>query len=391
MLTIEKETLRLSVSKSSAAGAASQTTETSPEAFSIFGKRHIKVLSLLIILGSIVAIAYVDSVVSTVSLGFLYLFPLALSALLQPRRITLTLVVICVFLHDWFGPYEHSWGQVLSRNFISFAGFMIAALLISRLAEQQRRLSALVRRQRDELVNEIMLAAQVQKNLLPQRSPHIAGAALAGRMLPARKVAGDYYDFIELNDGWVGLVIADISGKGVPAGLLMPLVKATLRLEAPRLTESNEVVKSFNQILYDVTDDARYATLFYGKFDPTRRLLQYTNAGHLPGLLYKSQAKETVWLSKGGLVTGLFPAAEYESDTVLLEGGDILILYTDGLIEAENQQGEQYARERLQAVVASHPDDTAEEITNAICASVLDFTCTEKLADDLTLLILKVE
>lgn len=388
---IEKKSLRSSASKLPASGAASQTTETPPEAFSIFGKRHIKILSLLIILVSVAAIAYVDNVVSTISLGFLYLFPLALSALLQPRRITLALVVICVFLHDWFGPYEHSWGQVLSRNFISFAGFMIVALLISRLAEQQRRLSALVRSQRDELVNEIMLAAQVQKNLLPQCAPRVAGAELAGRMLPARKVAGDYYDFIELNDGCLGLVIADISGKGVPAGLLMPLVKATLRLEAPRLTESHEVVKSFNQILYDVTDEARYATLFYGKFDPTRRLLQYTNAGHLPGLLYKAQAKETVWLSKGGLVSGLFPAAEYESETVILECGDLLILYTDGLVEAENQQGEQYAQERLQAVVASHLNYNAEELTAAICSSVLDFARTEKLADDLTLLVLKVE
>ena len=346
-------------------------------------------LALLVIAG-IAVIAYVDWVVRALSLGFLYIFPLAFGAIVMGRRLSLLLVSLCVLLVDWLGPYEHAGWHLLWRNLISLTGYLAVVLIVSGLVQQRRNLTEIVRRQRDEMVKEIAQAALIQRRMLPQRTPLLDGVDLAARMQPAKVIAGDYYDFIELADGALGLVVADVVGKGVPAGLLTPTLKATLRLEAPRAQQSHEVVAGLNQLLHDVTDEAHYVTLFYGILNPQTRALQYTNGGHLPGLWRKAATREIVWLDKGGLSLGLFEGMKYESERVQLGRDDIIALYSDGIVEAENQRGEYFTRERLAQLIAAHATLAAEALLDVVFASLADFTEHEAPADDQTLLVLKI-
>jgi sigma-B regulation protein RsbU (phosphoserine phosphatase) len=352
--------------------------------------KHISRFSLLAVVASIIAIAYADSVVTTISLGFLYLFPLTLSALLLSRRVTLVLVFCCVFLHDWFGPYEYTWGQVVSRNVISLAGFGVVAMLVSRLAEQQRRLTALVRQQRDELAHEIEIAAQVQRRMLPSVMPQYSDLDLAARMRPAKVVAGDFYDVIEMGEARLGLAVADVAGKGVPAGILVPTLKAALRLEAPRSPRSDLVAASLNDLIFDLTDDVRYVTFFYATFDTESRTLQYTNAGHLAGLLFRSSTGRVVRLEQGGLPLGLFRVVTYQNETVQLEREDVLVLYSDGIVEAEDEAGEPYSLERLERNIVSYSRSGARALLDQVLADVAALSQDEHPADDQTMLVLRI-
>lgn len=248
------------------------------------GEQYSRLLVVLLVIAGIAVIAYVDWIVRALSLGFLSIFPLAFGAVVIRRRIALLLVPICVFLVDWLGPYEHAGWHLLWRNLISLAGFLAVVLVVSRLVQQRRSLTDTVRQQRDEMTKEIAPAALIQRRMLPQHVPRREGVELAARMQSAKVVAGDYYDFIELANGSLGLVVADVAGKGVPAGLLVPILKTALRLEALRETQCHEVAAGLNQLLLDVTDGARYVTLFYAQLNSQERTLQYTNGGHVPGL-----------------------------------------------------------------------------------------------------------
>ncbi len=185
----------------------------------------------LIVVAFIVAVAYADSRVDEISLGYLYLLPLVLSALVNRRLTTFSLIVVCIFLHDLFGP-QHTIVARVVLNLTALTGFSVVALFVNRLAKQRRSLSEIARRQRDELAAEIRLAMEVQQRLLPTSTPMPPQIESAGGMTYAKGVGGDYYDFIELTEGDIGIAIADVSGKGVAAALLMPAIEVGLRLGA---------------------------------------------------------------------------------------------------------------------------------------------------------------
>ncbi len=353
-------------------------------------ERSTNLVLFAVTLTAIAAVAYADSIVDTISLGYLYFLPLVLSAFVHRLRITIMLIPLCVILHDWLGPYEHAGWPLLVRNLLTLTGFSTVVWAVHRLVVHRQRLTEVVRLQRDELAEEIALAADVQQRLLPAQAATLQGFDLAGRMYPARVVGGDYYDYVELPQGNLGLVIADVSGKGVAAALLMASVEMGLRTDAPSLSRSDEIVSNLNRLLYEITDAPRYVTLFYGKLDVASRCLEYTNAGHLPPVLLRASAEEVVLLEKGGPVIGLFPGATFESDRIRLEPGDVLVLYTDGVVEAENSLAEQYSRERLVSLVRRHTDMSAQYLVERIYASVVEFTGTDVLRDDLTLSVLKV-
>ncbi|MBI1763862.1 MAG: PP2C family protein-serine/threonine phosphatase [Acidobacteria bacterium] len=374
----------------------SHTSSARPVAHELFNHAppnaapYSKLLAVLLVLAGIGIIAYVDAVVRAFSLGFLYIFPLAFGAIVMGRRATLLLVLLCVFLVDELGPYEHLGWESIWRNLISLAGYLAVVLIVSKLVQQRRSLAETVRQQRDEMVKEIAQAALIQRRMLPQCAPLRPGIDLAARMESAKVVAGDYYDFIELEDGKLGLVVADVAGKGVPAGLLVPTLKTTLRLEAPRLAQCQEVVASLNQLIYDVTDGARYVTIFYARLNPPDRTLQYTNGGHLPGLWYRAATREIAWLDKGGISPGLFQGVKYESAQVQLASNDILVLYSDGITEAENRQGDDFGRERLARLIVAHHTRTAEALLETVFTTLTEFTEHQEPNDDQTLLILKI-
>jgi len=344
---------------------------------------------VLAALAGISAVAYADSLVVTISLGYLYVLPLSLTALTRYRRTTFSLVGVCVVLHDWLGPYAHTGWQMLHRGVLTLIGFTVVVMFVGKLADQRRRLMQVVSAQRNELALELAQAAKVQQRMLPQESPNIPGIEIAGLMSPSKELGGDYYDYIELPQGNLGLVIADVSGKGTEAALFMPSIEVALHMDTHSPSPSNKVVTNLNRVLYDLTEQTRYVTLFYAKLDVPRRTLEYTNAGHFPPVVLRVREPE-IWLTEGGPVVGLLPEASYQTASVALNPGDVLILYTDGVIDAENDKEEMFSVERLVSVARTNRAKTAQELVQMIQSSVFSFAGTEELRDDLTLVVLKV-
>jgi len=347
----------------------------------------IVVLTLVVAVG-LSAVAYAEKSVPSFSFAPLYILPLALSALVHPLRVSLVLAAICLSLHDVLGPAPKLSIQHVTKDIITLFGFFFVVIVVNQLGTQRKRLAARAERERDDLAREIQMAAEVQQNILPRSVPTVPGFELAARMYPAKIVAGDYYGFIELPKGEIGLVIADVSGKGVAAGLLMPSIEVVLQMDAPRFRDTRDLLRSFNKVVYQITDGSRFISLFYGKLCPQSRTLQYTNAGHNPPLLIRVSL-DPILLDKGGPVLGLLPPADYQSDKIELRSGDVLVLYTDGTVEAENPAGEEYSARRLATVVSSHLDQSPSELITMIHASVVEFAETPHLADDLTVLVLK--
>lgn len=353
-------------------------------------ERFSRLVLSLVVLAGILSVALTDRTVGqSVSLASLYLLPLALSALVHRLRVSLVLSIACLLMHHVVESSSNFAPRHLIRDIVTLAGYIFVVVIVNQLGGQRRRLAEAAREQRDELAGEIQLAAEVQQGILPRTVPSIPGIDIAVKMHPAKIVAGDYYGFFNLAEGNVALVVADVSGKGVAAGLLMPSIEIALRLDSPRHAFSNQLIKAFNDVVCQVTHGKRFISLFYGKLSPASRKFEYTNAGHNPPLLVRKGCPSRL-LSSGGPVLGVIPHAEYEHDIVELIQGDLLILYTDGLVEAENPQGEAYSVQRLEAAAIAHLDESAENIAEAIYEAVIHFREKSTLDDDATLLLVKV-
>jgi serine phosphatase RsbU (regulator of sigma subunit) len=347
----------------------------------------ILVLTFVVVAG-IFTVAYADKSVASASLAPLYFLPLALSALVHPLRVSLALSVVCLVLHNLLSPVRDMGARHLTRDATILLGYLFVVVVVNQLGAQRRRLAELAERQRDELANEIQLAAEVQQSILPRSIPTVPGFEFAARMYPAKTVSGDYFGFIKLPAGEIALVIADVSGKGVAAGLLMPSVEVALRMDAPRFPRTNDLLQAFNNVVCQITGGHRFISMFYGKLCAQSCSFEYTNAGHNPPLLIRAGMDPSP-LDKGGPVLGLLPDSEYESARIDLRQGDVLILYTDGAVEAENPAGEQYSAERLSKTVSLHLHQSASQLVETIYTSVIQFRETNSLADDLTLVLLK--
>jgi sigma-B regulation protein RsbU (phosphoserine phosphatase) len=179
-----------------------------------------------------------------------------------------------------------------------------------------------------------------------------------------------------------------VSGKGVAAGLLMPSIEVALRMDAPRFRGTNDLLVSFNNVVHQITGGDRFISLFYGKLSPQARSLEYTNAGHNPPLVIRS-CQDAISLDKGGPVLGVLPGSGYESEQIDLRTGDVLVLFTDGVVEAQNPAGEEYSAKRLTKIVSSNLEQSPGELIDTIHASITQFRETTALADDLTLVVLK--
>ena len=244
--------------------------------------------------------------------------------------------------------------------------------------------------QRERVRREIEIAREVQQRLFPQRIPEMPGVSLAGTCRPALEVGGDYYDFIELEDGRLGLAVGDVSGKGISAALIMASLRASLRgltLDGPG--NLARMMEKVNRLVYESSSTNRYATFFFAIYDPIARDLHFVNAGHNAPILMRGASGEVRRLEAGGLVVGLLPVAVYEAQTIRLEPGDLLIGYTDGISEAMTADEEEWGEERLIASVQSNAASAAEVI-EAIFHSADEFTAGAEQHDDMTLLIMKI-
>ncbi len=245
-------------------------------------------------------------------------------------------------------------------------------------------------RQRRAQEQELSVAKKIQQDLLPKGTLAVNGVEVAGFNLPCYAVGGDYFDYFRLPDGRIALAIADVAGKGVPAALLMSNLQAILRAETSRGSGVTAVPAQANrQLMESMSGSSKFVTFFYGALDPEARRLSYTNAGHNPPLVVRADGAIEE-LDAGGLLLGVFPIAEYDEGTVDLLPGDLCVLFTDGVTEAENKARDLYSDERLQALLRRERGGTAGAIAQAIADDVATFSRGLHQSDDVTVIVVKV-
>ena len=351
--------------------------------------RTVRLLNLVVAL-AIAAVAYTDwSVKADVSLGYLYVLPLALSGIVNAWPITIGLSIACTLLQDMFGPPVDTISLRAVHNVIDLVGFLAVGFLVTLITRQRTQLEQEVERQRDEYGRDLMLAAQVQRQVLPKPIT-VPGLEIAAMMHPARLLGGDYYDFFPISEDVIDIVIADVSGKGAAAALLMPSLAVVLRLRAKELSGPAAILKDLDDVLKQVTRPSTFVTIFYARLNHTQRILEYACGGHNPPLLIRPKTGETRMLSEAGPIVGILPDAQYFNSVVPLEEGDVLAMYTDGVSEQENASEEQFSVDRLKAVVVRDEKATASVIVDAVADAVADWAGSIEQEDDLTIVVAKV-
>jgi phosphoserine phosphatase RsbU/P len=244
--------------------------------------------------------------------------------------------------------------------------------------------------QRERINRELEIAREVQQRLFPQFGPPIAGLDYAGKCRPASSVGGDYYDFVSMCDGRLGIAIGDISGKGVPAALLMASLQASLRgLAIANPPALSTLMENLNRLIYDASPSNRYATFFYGVYDPKSRELVYVNGGHNPPMVFRGS--QVLRLEEGGPVIGLFGPARYQQASISLQSGDALMLFTDGVSEAMNLADEEFDEERLIAAVRRGEGLTSAGLIDHVLSACDEFVAGAPQHDDMTLVAMRIE
>lgn len=287
------------------------------------------------------------------------------------------------------------------------------AALAESFNEMTASIAGLLRqqRQKERLENEIAIAQEVQAQLFPSGSPMVAGLDVWGKCLPARSVSGDYFDFFDSDSRHVGFALGDVSGKGISAALLMATVASAMRayqgmiapaevaMAAPgngggaelasglALTPS-ALLDRLNTQLCRSTTPEKYVTLFYAQYDADARSLRYANAGHLPPMLFTRNGRDR--LHQGGMVVGLFESARFEEGAANLHPGDLIVAWSDGITEPENEYGVEFGEERLAQIIEAHRDRRLEEIGQVVLAAVREWSVESEQPDDITLLLARV-
>jgi sigma-B regulation protein RsbU (phosphoserine phosphatase) len=241
-----------------------------------------------------------------------------------------------------------------------------------------------------QLENELELSQVVQRALLPQQPPEIPGISIAGFSRPAQIVSGDYFDFLKFKDGAHGIVMADVSGHGVSAGMLMTSLQTAFHTLTPETGSPLDVLERINRLYIHNIKFTTFVTIFFAKFDAATRIFTYANAGHNSGYLYRASTKEEFWLRPTGPAIGLMEGFIIGTEDIELKDDDILLLYTDGITEALNSQGEQFGSERLAKLIQKNTALSAQELANAILLEVTDFSDGKSFVDDITIITCKV-
>jgi sigma-B regulation protein RsbU (phosphoserine phosphatase) len=272
-------------------------------------------------------------------------------------------------------------GSVATQTGLALENSRLTSQVVLQIAEREKQ-----RR-------ELEIAREVQERLFPQEYPVVPGLELAGACRPALAIGGDYYDFVPLEGGRLGIAIGDISGKGIPAALLMATLRAFLRGQTVRgRGELARLMSDLSGLVYESSAPNRYATFFYAEYDPATRRLQYVNAGHNPPILLRCEAEGDVMrLTTGGPVIGLLPDCDYTQDEVQLAPGDLLVAFTDGVSEAMNAAHEEWGEERLLPVLREVRNAPLPNIIERIMAGADTFVAGAAQHDDMTLVVVRLE
>src|SRR6267142_2303343 len=312
-------------------------------------------LQLVLVVTAIAGVAYADHLVVSLSLVYLYTLPLTIGAVFLRKEISYALIMACILFHYFFhsldSPRHIQLGLRIFHDLSALLCLTFVVYVIQRYTERQDSLVKTVRQQRDSLLRDVELAAQVQRLFLPLDGP-------------------------------------SISGLGVPAALLMSATAAVMRLEANRDRNILELAGRLNAEIYSVSDDEHYVTLLLAEVDAHKRTLRYVNCGHNPALFLRANTGTLTRLNSSCPPIGLFSEEICEQASVDLTAGDVLVFYTDGVTEAENQTGEEFGMERLSAAVRNGSTLSAEGLMSSIYNAVADF-CGDHFNDDATILVVK--
>ena len=297
-------------------------------------------------------------------------------------------------------PHLIAWHEIETDEFTRRAiaaaldGLDTRSAAQTALALEVARLTTAIGRetaQRERLNRELEIAREVQEHLFPQRLPAVPGLDYCGRCRPAREVGGDYYDFLELPEGRLGIAIGDVCGKGVGAALMMASLEASLRGQASVCEDLVELIKRVNSLVHQASSANSFATLFYAEYDPLSRQLLYVNAGHTPPVVLRKSATayQLFRLETGGPVIGLLQQC-YQQESFRLEAGDLVVLFTDGVSESMNTNDEEWGEDRLIEFAKTCHGLPAFEAMTRILAAAEAFAAGASQHDDMTLVVFRV-
>ncbi|MBS4027912.1 MAG: PP2C family protein-serine/threonine phosphatase [Ignavibacteriales bacterium] len=235
---------------------------------------------------------------------------------------------------------------------------------------------------------EVQVAAKIQEELLPKSAPKLSGYDIAGKTISAQTIGGDYFDFIPVNENKLAICLGDVSGKGLPASLLMANVQATLRGITLGTNSASVCIQRSNKLLHQSTGAEKFVTLFYGILDTALHQFCFCNAGHNNPFLF-SQESEPLQLETGGIVLGMMDDFSYEEETITLQSNDILVIYSDGITEAMNTSEEDFGEERLIKIILQNKNSDASTLVEKIVSEVKSFAGKAEQSDDITLVVVK--
>ena len=315
--------------------------------------------------------------------------------LMEGLHCLLTLLIVRPFDQAWLITSSFALPIILANA----AGMFIFAYIIENL-QKERKMQAehdILMREMERKNTELAIAAEIQQSFLPDMLTQIEGFEVAAKSVMAKEVGGDFFDVIPfevipLKKGTLGVMIADVSGKGIPAALFMALsrivvrVNATWYMDRPAMAISNA-----NAIIAADSKAGMFVTLFYGVLEVDSLTLTYVNAGHNPPIICHADDEHLTELTATGIAIGALEDAQYTADTATLKAGDIIVLYTDGITEAENAQQDMYGEERLNEVIRACRKQPAAEIITTILESVRTFTGGFTQSDDITLMVIRVK
>ncbi len=301
-------------------------------------------------------------------------------------------------------PLFGSTGAIYQTQLWLFAAFLGVPLLVAVVGLLRREefsftpqtLPAHIRRisERERMAKELEIARNVQLSLLPKENPVIPGFDVAGICIPALEVGGDYYDFVHLGNGKIGIAIGDVSGKGVPAAIYMTLTKGILQSHAEETISPREVLSKVNKLMYRTIDRHSFVSMFYAVVDTSRRTMRFSRAGHNPVIFAERSGGGHEFLIPKGIALGLDDGAKFdetlEERESILKSGDLLVFYTDGFVEAVRKDGEEFGEERLVASIVTMQQKPSREIIDGIVSDVRRFVGDFPQRDDMTMVVVKV-
>lgn len=277
-------------------------------------------------------------------------------------------------LHDGFTPEDQRLLSIISTQ---------SAQVIenARLLEKEQELI--------RVGEELRMAYDIQVNLLPSESPNIPGLDIAGKSIPAKSVGGDYFDFLTVDDRYWIICLGDVTGKGLPAALLMSNLQAIVHSQ--KLTELSPAkhMKNTNTLIFENTSDEKFVTMFYGILDLQTGEFIYCNAGHDYPFLLNGENSDPIRLKTGGLVLGFLPDYDYQEERFQFSSGSTLVIYSDGIPEAKNSKDEEFGEERLLEVLLKNKHLTSEKLLDRIVAATREFTGETPQSDDITSIVIK--